>query len=227
MTEAEWLACDEPDRMLDYLKSPDCAFHSSRKDRLFASACCRRCDMLLSEPRCLAAVEVAEKLADGRLDDWEDQVVAFEDMRALVEERKEAHGGRAALAAGLASVACEESGEEAYVAYVYLLEWIAADDRAILREWGQRAIRCVWGLRPFRPVRLKRAWLTSAVTSLAEAVYDERILPTGELDSARLAVLSDALEEAGCTDRPILDHCRCLGPHVRGCWVVDLILGKQ
>ena len=43
----------------------------------------------------------------------------------------------------------------------------------------------------------------------------------------RLPILADALEDAGCTDQAILDHCRGAGPHVRGCWVVDLILGKQ
>jgi hypothetical protein len=65
------------------------------------------------------------------------------------------------------------------------------------------------------------------VTSLATAAYDERILPSGELDPARLAVLSDALEEAGCDDPDILNHLRSSGPHVRGCWAVDLILGNS
>ena len=62
---------------------------------------------------------------------------------------------------------------------------------------------------------------------LAEAAYDRRHLPSGELDPARLAVLADALEEAGCTDPDLLDHLRGPGPHYRGCWVIDLLLGKQ
>ena len=70
------------------------------------------------------------------------------------------------------------------------------------------------------------AWLTPAVVSLAEAAYARRILPSGHLDPARLAVLADALEEAGCTDETILSHCRGPGPHVRGCWCVDQLLGK-
>jgi hypothetical protein len=65
------------------------------------------------------------------------------------------------------------------------------------------------------------------VSSLAQAAYDVRLLPSGELDAARLAVLSDALEEAGCTDGALLSHLRGPGPHVRGCWAVDLILGKK
>jgi hypothetical protein len=52
-------------------------------------------------------------------------------------------------------------------------------------------------------------------------------LPAGTLDSARLAVLTDALEEAGCDNADLLAHLHSNGPHVRGCWVVDLILGKE
>jgi hypothetical protein len=61
---------------------------------------------------------------------------------------------------------------------------------------------------------------------LAQAAYDNRILPSGTLEPARLAVLSDALEDAGCVDRAILDDLRGPGPHVRGCWTLDLILKK-
>ena len=83
---------------------------------------------------------------------------------------------------------------------------------------------------PFRPVSLAPAilaWNDAAVVHLARAAYDERHLPEGTLDNGRLAVLADALEEAGCTDADILGHCRSGGEHVRGCWVVDLLLGKE
>jgi hypothetical protein len=79
---------------------------------------------------------------------------------------------------------------------------------------------------PFRPVAVSSAWLTPQVVAVAQAAYDQREPPAGTLDVARLAVLADALEEAGCTDQTVLDHLRGPGPHVRGCWVVDLILGK-
>jgi hypothetical protein len=65
------------------------------------------------------------------------------------------------------------------------------------------------------------------LTSLAVAAYEERLLPSGHLDNARLAVLSDALEEAGCSDEEILAHLRSPGPHIRGCWALDHILGKE
>jgi hypothetical protein len=71
----------------------------------------------------------------------------------------------------------------------------------------------------FHSAVLQPAWLTSAVPVLAEGAYDERAFD-------RLPILADALEDAGCTDAAILDHLRGPGPHVRGCWALDLILGK-
>ena len=64
------------------------------------------------------------------------------------------------------------------------------------------------------------------MVALARAAYDQRELPAGTLDTARLAVLADALEDAGCANADILNHCRRPGVHVRGCWAVDLLLGK-
>jgi hypothetical protein len=81
---------------------------------------------------------------------------------------------------------------------------------------------------PF-PVTVDPAWLAwhgGAVKRLAEAVYDECDLPSGHLDAARLAVLADMLEEAGCSAPQFLGHLRGPGPHVRGCFAVDLLLGK-
>ena len=89
-----------------------------------------------------------------------------------------------------------------------------------------RLLRCMFG-NPFRPVSINPVWLTPTVSNLAQSAYDERIMPSGELDPSRLAVLSDALEESGCDDEEILNHLRSPGPHVRGCWVLDLLLGKS
>jgi hypothetical protein len=79
---------------------------------------------------------------------------------------------------------------------------------------------------PFRPVALNSVWLTPAVLSLAQAAYKYLALPAGTLDPDRLAVLADALEEAGCTNPDILGHLRGPGPHVRGCHIVDMLLDK-
>jgi hypothetical protein len=80
---------------------------------------------------------------------------------------------------------------------------------------------------PFRSVPLDPIWLTPTVSNLAQAAYEESLLPSGELDSERLAILGDALEDAGCAEPTILGHLRDPGPHVRGCFVLDLLLGKS
>jgi hypothetical protein len=69
-------------------------------------------------------------------------------------------------------------------------------------------------------------WL-APVVALAAAAYNERTYPAGTLEATRLAILADALEEAGCTEQAILDHLRAPGLHVRGCWAVDLVLAKK
>jgi hypothetical protein len=87
-------------------------------------------------------------------------------------------------------------------------------------------VREVFG-NPFRPVTVEPAWLSwnGAVVNLARAAYDNRTLPAGTLNNERLAVLADALLDAGCGDAQLLGHLRSPGPHVRGCHAVDALLG--
>jgi hypothetical protein len=73
---------------------------------------------------------------------------------------------------------------------------------------------------PFRPVEASPTWLGPEVTALATIIYEERAFH-------QLPALADALEKAGCTELSLLDHCRSAGPHVRGCWAMDLCLGKR
>jgi hypothetical protein len=80
------------------------------------------------------------------------------------------------------------------------------------------SLRDIFG-NPFRPVSADPAWLTSAVVELAGGIYAERAFD-------RLPILADALQDGGCENAEILAHCRGDGPHVRGCWAVDLLLGK-
>jgi hypothetical protein len=82
------------------------------------------------------------------------------------------------------------------------------------------ALRCCIGPAFFRPVSLRPVWLTANVRTLAHTIYDERTYD-------HLPILADALEEAGCDNTDILDHCRQPGEHVRGCWVLDLLLGRH
>jgi hypothetical protein len=118
-------------------------------------------------------------------------------------------------------------------------EAVPPDDNALSPAFNARlaceqAVQChrlrdIFGPLPFR--RLTSidldwlAWNGGLVRRLAEAVYKERSLPDGTLDTARLAILADALEDAGCTDAELLAHLRGPGEHVRGCWAVDLVLG--
>ncbi|MBN9518635.1 hypothetical protein J0H58_08975 [bacterium] len=79
-------------------------------------------------------------------------------------------------------------------------------------------VRDIFG-NPFRLVALDPAWRTEAAVALARGMYESR-------DFTPMSVLADALEDAGCAGTDVLGHCRGSGPHVRGCWVVDLLLGK-
>ncbi|MGL6096772.1 MAG: hypothetical protein ACRC7O_13370 [Fimbriiglobus sp.] len=79
-------------------------------------------------------------------------------------------------------------------------------------------IRCIVG-NPFRPVTFAPEWRSPTAVALADTIYAERAFD-------RLPVPADALEEAGCDSPDVLSHCRSPGPHARGCWVVDGVLGK-
>jgi hypothetical protein len=90
------------------------------------------------------------------------------------------------------------------------------------RVVGMCILRDVSG-RPFRPVILSLpvlTWNDGAVRKMAQVIYDQRRF-------SDLPLLADALEEAGCTNGDMLHHCRSGGEHVRGCWVLDLLLGQQ
>jgi hypothetical protein len=76
------------------------------------------------------------------------------------------------------------------------------------------------------PPAVASAQLTPDVPALARRAYEERHLPSGHLSAPRLAMLAAALEEVGCTDAKVLGHLREPGPHVRGCFAVDAVLGR-
>jgi hypothetical protein len=87
------------------------------------------------------------------------------------------------------------------------------------QEFAVRLLHEVFG-NPFRPVRIRPEWLTKDVILRAHLMYDSR-------DFSAMPILADALQDTGCDNADILDHCRGGGPHVRGCWVVDLVLGRE
>jgi len=220
MTEHEWLACAKPEPMLKFLQGKA----SERKLRLFACACCRRIWRLLTHADSRAVVDVAERYADG-----------LERKKTLTAARRAAR--RVALAQrGVAYNAWGAARENIQAAVIGLASgtaWcashrplfgsgpMAADMADVERELAALAalVRDAFG-NPFQSVVLDPAVRTTTVGNLANAAYSERRFTD-------LPVLADALEDAGCSDEAILSHLRGPGPHVRACWVVDLILGKQ
>jgi hypothetical protein len=221
-----------------------------RKLRLWVCACCRRVGHLLAEPGRLA-VEVAERLADGAATaaevsaarvavrtatrrtpvatpGWYTLWAAQAAVGARLTGRHPLPGGLAehaarqgvSAAADWALATAPAGGKPLGEAYVSSLRAESAGQAALLR--------CILG-SPFCPVTPDPAWLAwhgGAIVQLARAVYEERELPSGHLDAARLAILADMLEEAGATDPDLLGHLRSPGPHVRGCVAVDALLGR-
>jgi hypothetical protein len=110
----------------------------------------------------------------------------------------------------------------AFLAAKRISQAVAQGDKN--REENEDRIQCgfirdIFG-NPFSPVDFDSRWRTSDVVSLARSMYESR-------GFTAMPILADALLEARCDNDDILNHCRSEGPHVRGCWVVDLILGKQ
>jgi hypothetical protein len=216
---------------------------TERKERLFACACARRVWGLLKDPRSRAAFEVAERTADGLVDEAEEMAAICAANDAIDDAIVVA--GEGSLEHFAACVAHHAIGESPFmVAYraVALVEVASPPSRSRSSRGDRRAkaaraceeaaqadaLRDLFG-NPFHPCRLDSVWLdwnAGLIPTLARSAYDERHLPSGHLEGTRLAVLADALEEAGA--EPVLTaHLRQPGPHFRGCFVLDLILGKD
>jgi hypothetical protein len=243
MTEEEWLAYPAPGRMLEFLHAERGETEREggrRKLRLFVCACVRRIWSLLRQPESVNAVEVAERYADGLVSESEMADARARGAEARAREVSEiTRSGYWGSAKAAEHVTAENfrSGRGAVVfdaPYSAASAWVTEHKdgglfsvRVNQHGAGQvDLLRCVFG-NPFHPVALDARWRTPDARMLAQSAYDERLLPSGELDRQRLAILADAVEEAGCADADILSHLRGPGPHVRGCWVVDHLLGKE
>jgi hypothetical protein len=225
--EAEWLACTDPREMLAFLRGKA----SERKLRLFGVACCRRIWHLLGDGRSRHVVEVVERYEDGAASDEE-----MDEAAEAADDASEAitHSGGGWSADTLARHAAAWLSAADYPVSQVASEVAAFAAKASAAATEAHAqcqyARDIFG-DPFRPPSLVPAvlaWNDATVVRLAQAAYDERDMPAGTLDNGRLAVLPDALAEAGCSDADILGHLwGGPGPHVRGCWVVDQLLGKE
>jgi hypothetical protein len=249
MTERDWLDCPEPGRMLEWLHGKS----SERKLRLFALACCYRINRLITNPAARAAVEFAERdvergvlrrkrratvegAAQNAHQDASNKTLSspegVERVRGLIVSK--------AIEAAAAVLRSDPFYAALYASIFssWALAWEALiasmpdsytelpnEFKSIEERHQASLLRCIFN--PFHTFSRDRTLLTPTVRTLARAAYQERILPSGELEAVRLAVLADAVEEAGCIEPAIPDHLRGPGPHVRGCFAVDLILGKD
>jgi len=229
LREPEWFRSSQPQEMLTFLRGKS----SERKLRLFGVACCRQICGEMRDERSRRAIEIAEDFAEGRCD-----------KRTLSLARQDAltASGAARLAAADVprTAACLDALRAAYVVAeaANAAQQVAAEDAyqatcavagttvglaANVRSHDQcDLLRCIFG-NPFRPIAIDPSWLTwndGTVVKMAQAIYDERAFD-------RMPILADALDEAGCDNADILSHFRQPCEHVRGCWVLDLLLGKE
>jgi hypothetical protein len=241
VTEEEWFACTDPQRMLEFLRGKV----SSRKLRLFGVASCRRIWHLLTDERSRRGVEVAEQYLEGRIGKEElykamvlshTAYMEFKASKATTAgntlESALSHWYAAAIPFAAYSATCcddpvePESEIECIVGRPATGQkgpGIMGEGSGELQASQPGLFRDIFGPLPFRSITISPAhptWNDGTVQKVAQAIYDERAFD-------RMPILADALEEAGCTNVEILNHCRQPGNHVRGCWVVDMILGKE
>jgi hypothetical protein len=247
MTEVEWLAATDPRPLIRFLEGKA----SDRKLRLFAAACCRRNWHILDPDISQPGVELIERYADNLASVSELEELhrssrqkgdGFEKRRGLLLNRNQVSSledhlnyleSQKAYLLAYASkqddyidmvliytTQCKvrnllgrnlHGGKEAHEEFLRLSVADLADLTHLLRD--------ICG-HLFRPVTFDPSWTTSTVGQLAESIYQGRTF-------VGLPILADALEESGCHNGAILNHLRSNGPHVRGCWALDLILGKE
>ena len=210
MTDEAWRECDDPPQMLAHLRGKA----SHRKLRLTLTGIARRAWEDLRDERSRRAIEIVECYADGGATHAELHVA----NRLVHQAREEAHSGAIVSARTLASLACHPG--DGFDAARDTLAWVKNGRY----EPGPPAVadvfREIFG-NPFRPASPDPAWRTTDVRLLAEGIYAERAFD-------RMPILADALQDAGCDNDALLSHLRgANAAHVRGCWALDLVLGKE
>ena len=230
-TSTEWFACGEVDllcKMLRHLDYGVITRFSDRKWRLFGVACVRRVMHAFREQRTRELVGMVERLADGLLTEEELQHLwgqARNPPNPDAEYPEDCSPEETIARCAFQSLAAIPFGPADAARAIQAASWArsAAGERKLEEEAQVALLRDLFG-NPYRPAPPSApallAWNDGTVVRLAQAIYDERTFD-------RLPVLADALEDAGCTDGEVLAHCRQPGTHVRGCWVVDLILSKD
>jgi hypothetical protein len=250
VTEAEWLRCGDPDPMLSHV----CGVVPDRKLRLFLVACSRRNWDWICEPVCRRAIEVSEAFADGLTDEPLLDSAHADAERFCMDvvywdsnhEQFSPHVGAALWAAAETALSPDSLRRRLHQNSEFIPETSmasrtaseAANARALFAEsttgnkadrtaslTAERAVqtgllRDIFG-NPVRPVSFSPEWRTDTAVSLARQMYESR-------EFSAMPILADALQDAGCDNDGVLSHCRDgTLTHVRGCWVVDLVLNKS
>lgn len=233
MKEKQWLTTKKLEPMLKFLSKRS----SDRKLRLFACACCRRIGRFLTQTDARTAVEAGERLADGKAKETELKKARALDAWKLTAGHRPndayRHAADAARETSLFFCNTKMAADHCVLAVVAdahhakRAEWEAAckvgKSAALKREfenvhWDEVAaqtmlLRHIIG-NPLRPYAAPASW-PAAVVELAQALYD---------GAGDRLILADALEEGGHTD--LAKHFRAEDWHPKGCWVVDMVLGK-
>jgi hypothetical protein len=221
-----------------------------RKWRLLSVALCRRVWSLLDN-NARKAIELVEQFADGSR--TSDDLKTARGLATAFQESLRTNVGMLTVPGHpsiplLTALGSEPARRDAAEAVLAATAWdfygsldvdqvsaavcaatVAAQisaNTAAERTLHAHLVREVVG-NPFRFVAVYRSWITPTVQRLATSAYEDREAPGGHIDNLRLAILADALEESGCSSTDLLEHLRHPGPHIRGCWALDLILGKR
>jgi hypothetical protein len=235
MTEAEWLAATEPCSMLEYVLKGKLA---ERKLRLFSCACCRIWNREKPIEGIDDLIDLAERCADGLAarGELEERVARVANPAPFSVELWDAVWLHSTLGWDdplIAAIAV--SGQTPL--FAQLLRCVAGNpyprESAGRSRWGSTILmgmlKLISGSPYYTPPKdveglpafpFDIEWRTSTVAAIARGIYESR-------DFTPMPILADALQDAGCEQEDILNHCRFGGPHVRGCWVVDLVLGKS
>lgn len=238
MDEQAWLSCTDPKDMLTHV-----GWKPQRKLRLFACACCYRIWKLITDDRSRDAVVVAERFADGLAKEKERAAAEYHASQVLEEFEPEDSDEELSPTAELkrraksapfqaASYAVELSGQVAWSGADWAADALGframkgnprATAHRVETRRKEEVVQCallrdIFG-NPFRKVRFSSKWLTPKIGKLAQSIYDD-----GAFN--RLPELADVLEAVGCGSDDLLNHLRGDGPHVKGCWALDSVLGK-
>jgi hypothetical protein len=217
MTETEWLACTSPGPMLELLGDRA----GERPLRLFACACCRRAWSSLSDERSRRVVEVAERYAEGKVLGKAVRLARCAARAAIRAVRlKLRRVATAAARTANPNLSWQVADHIAAEVSTHLAREEAGEPgRARAAEEASQAALLRDLFHPFTPPRLDPWWLAAnggVVAMLTQAIDTDQ-------DFAALPVLADALEEAGCAEAGLLGHLRGQGPHLRGCWALQLL----